>query len=102
MGTIEPRLRSGVFVLFHEYVDKFARDYRFACDAEEAAGLLVEACLSLVGTVYEPRAGALIAPPRRGGSAGVGTLVRRRGCGRRDTMDQAGEGVEGEINEGGA
>jgi len=100
-------MRSGVFVLFHEYALQFAGDVRFASDAEEAAGLLVDACLSLVGTVFQQRADALnedyAAQEAReqdddpshdsGWFVGVGVMVCRH-CGKGDPIGHVGEGVD--------
>ncbi|KAK1834733.1 hypothetical protein QBC39DRAFT_9259 [Podospora conica] len=108
MGTIEPHMRGGVFVLYIAFVEMFAGDLRFVSDDEEAAGLLVDACLSLVGAIFQQRdeaqtedhaTGEVVEPNAgpaldNGWFAGVGGMVCRH-CGNRDPVGQAGQVEEG-------
>ncbi|KAK0746054.1 hypothetical protein B0T18DRAFT_464697 [Schizothecium vesticola] len=105
VGTIKPHMRSGVFVLFHEYIERFTADMRFASDADEAGGLLVDACLSLVGTVFQQRADTLNDCAAQGAReqeddpsldsgwfVGVGVMVCRH-CGNGDPIGQVSKDV---------
>lgn len=115
MGTIEPHLRCGVFLLFHTHVELFAGDIRFASDAEEAGGLLVDACVGLMRTIYQrgvenlsdgfraqevPRKQTGDSPAGESWFAGVGTLMCRH-CGKRDPVGQVSEGLDAGKDEGG-
>lgn len=111
--AINHHLRAGVFVLFHEYIEWFTGDVRFASDADEAGGLLVDASLSLIATIFQRRSEDLNgcraqeAREETGGSsvhdgwfAGVGTLMCRH-CGKRDPVGQVSEGLAVGKDEGG-
>lgn len=114
MGKIEPHMRYGVLVLFHAYAQRFAGDLRFASDADEAGGLVVDACLSLFNTLYQQRAEALNGGGAAGGAreqesgppVGSGLFVGAdrlgcRYCGSRRPVGQGGEGVNVKTDGGG-